>query len=176
VPEFLIGRLQLTAADAMMTPPLVSPDDKPSGPLMSYLSDFEHSFVDHTLKVLQSYDGEFDATILVNCLLGLLVVPKESFLNAIPEEPLAQLHKWGIEPDSIKSPGRPTKANPNPATLRGLVVNLRHAVAHFKIEPIPATSHVHSFRYTNESGLEAVVSLKEMRAFVRALAMHLDKS
>jgi hypothetical protein len=159
-----------------LVPPRLKPGVRPIKPPMSYLTDFEHSFVDHTLKVLQSYDGEYDATILVNCLLGLLVVPKESFLKAIPEEPLAQLHKWGIEPDSIKNPGRPTNANPNPATLRGLVINLRHAVAHFNIEPIPASSHVHSFRYTNESGLEAVVSLQEMRAFVRALAMHLDKS
>lgn len=143
---------------------------------MSYLNDFEHSFVDHTLKVLQSYDGQYDATILVNCLLGLLVVPKESFLQAIPEEPLSELGRWGIEPASIRSPGRPTRTNPNPETLRGLVVNLRHAVAHFSIEPVPASSDVHSFRYTNDSGLEAVVSLKEMRAFVNALAQHLDKS
>lgn len=143
---------------------------------MSYLSDFEHSFVDHTLKVLQSYDGEYDATILVNCLLGLLVVPKESFLKAIPEEPLSELGRWGIEPSSIKNPGRPTKTNPNPSTLRGLVVNLRHAVAHFSIEPVPASSHVHSFKYTNDSGLEAIVSLKEMRAFVSALAQHLGRS
>lgn len=143
---------------------------------MSYLTDFEHSFVDHTLKVLQSYNGEYDATILVNCLLGLLVVPKESFLKAIPEEPLTQLQRWGIKPSSIKNPGRPTKINPNPDTLRGLVVNLRHAVAHFNIEPIPATSDVHSFRYTNDSGLEAIVSLEEMRAFVRTLAAHLDRS
>lgn len=143
---------------------------------MSYLNDFEHSFVDHTLKMLNSYDGEYDATMLVNCLLGLLVVPKESFLNAIPEAPLSELGRWGIEPSSIKNPGRATKTNPNPATLRGLVVNLRHAVAHFSIEPVPASSLVRSFRYTNDSGLEAVVSLKEMRAFVQALARHLDQS
>ena len=143
---------------------------------MSYLNDFEHSFVDHTLKVLQAYQGEYEATILVNCLLGLLVVPKESFLKAIPEEPLSALGQWGIEPSSIKNAGRPTKTNPNPETLRGLVVNLRHAVAHFSIEPIPASSDVHSFKYTNKSGLEAVVSLKEMRAFVKTLAQHLDRS
>lgn len=143
---------------------------------MSYLNDFEHSFVDHTLKVLQSYDGKYNATILVNCLLGLLVVPKESFLEAIPEDPLTELARWGIEPSSIRNPGRPTKTNPHPATLRGLVVNLRHAVAHFSIEPVPASSDVHSFKYTNDSGLEAVVTLKEMRVFVKALAEHLSQS
>jgi hypothetical protein len=140
---------------------------------MSYLSHFEHSFVENTLALVDSYEGKYDATILVNCLLGLLVVPKESFLDVIPEEPLSSLKKWGINPDSIRNPGRPTKKNPNPETLRGLVTNLRHAVAHFNIRPIPATEEVHSFEYTNDTGLQAVISVLEMRIFVRALAKHL---
>lgn len=44
---------------------------------MSYLSDFERSFSEHTLAVVEAYSGEYDATLLINCLLGLLVVPKE---------------------------------------------------------------------------------------------------
>ena len=44
---------------------------------MSYLSDFERSFSDHTLQLVRGYEGPFDATLMVNCLLGLLVVPKD---------------------------------------------------------------------------------------------------
>ncbi len=39
---------------------------------------FRLPVMQHTLQILDKYDGEFDATLLVNCLLGLLVVPKES--------------------------------------------------------------------------------------------------
>lgn len=142
---------------------------------MSYLSDFERSFSEHTLKLVQGYTGPFEATLLVNCLLGLLVVPKETVLKAIPESPLSELPKWGINEASIKNPGRPTKTNPEPETLRGLVANLRHSVAHFRVKPVPATGEVHSFEYTNDIGLHAVVSLSEMRSFVEKLSEHLSK-
>lgn len=85
----------------------------------------------HTLKILNAYTGEYDATLLVNCLLGLLVVPKESFLKAIPEAPFTELSAWGIDPKSIRHPGKSYDGNPKPETLRGLVISLRHAVAHF---------------------------------------------
>lgn len=142
---------------------------------MSYLSNFERSFSEHTLHLVRGYDGPCDATLMINCLLGLLVVPKETVLKAIPESPLAELPSWGIRTESIKSPGRPTKTNPNPDTLRGLVANLRHSVAHFRIKPVPATETVHSFEYTNDVGLHAVISLSEMREFVEKLSEHLSK-
>ena len=141
---------------------------------MSYLSDFERSFSEHTLQIVRDYDGPFDATIMINCLLGLLVVPKETVLEAIPDSPLTELPGWGIKTESIRSPGRPTKTNPHPETIRGLVANLRHSVAHFSIHPVPATNEVHSFRYINNSGLDAVISLSEMKDFVMKLSEHLS--
>ncbi len=142
---------------------------------MSYLdNDFEREFMKHTLELLTRYDGPYDATILVNCLLGLLVVPKETFIDHIPEEPLDQLEKWGIRRESIKDYGRPTKTNPKPDTLRGLVRNLRHAVAHFRIEPLPASGEVMAFKYSNDCGLRAEISLSEMREFTRRLATYLN--
>jgi hypothetical protein len=35
---------------------------------LSYLSDFERSFSEHTLEIVKGYQGPFDATIVVNCL------------------------------------------------------------------------------------------------------------
>lgn len=142
---------------------------------MSYLGDFDRAFMKHTLRIVDEYQGGFDATLLVNCLLGLLVVPKESFVQAIPEVPLTELAQWGINPESIRSPGKPYPGNPKPDTLRGLVIALRHAVAHFRIKPIPETLDVHSFEYRNDRGLHAVISLTEMRAFTKKLAAYLEK-
>lgn len=142
---------------------------------MSYLSDFDRSFSEHTLQLVQTYEGKFDATLMVNCLLGLLVVPKETVLKAIPESPLTDLPKWGISMGSIKSSGRPTKTNPRPETLRGLVANLRHSVAHFQIKPVPSKGDVHSFEFKNHGGLHAIISLSDMRQFVEHLADHLSR-
>lgn len=142
---------------------------------MSYLSNFERSFSEHTLRLVQDYKGPYDATLIVNCLLGLLVVPKETMLAAIPQDSLSDLPKWGISETAIKHPGRPTGTNPRPDTLRGLVANLRHAVAHFRVKPVPETGTVHSFDYKNDTGLHAVISVAEMRVFVSRLSEHLSK-
>ena len=141
---------------------------------MSYLDNFEHSFMQHTLKNVQTYKGSFDATTLINCLLGLLVLPKEKFLEAIPSEPLSKLSKWGISPNSIRNAGRKTTKNPQPNTLRGLVYNLRNSVAHFHLKPIPRTKEVCSFEFTDNE-FHAVIKIKELRDFVERLADHLDK-
>lgn len=143
---------------------------------MSYVGEFDRAFMRHTLRILEKYDGEFDATLLVNCLLGLLVVPKESCLKAIPETPLAELGTWGIDPRAIRHPGEAYPGNPRPATLRGLVISLRHAVAHFRIRPIPSRGDVHSFEYRNDKKLHAVIPLAQMREFTRRLAEHLERA
>src|SRR5688572_1679376 len=121
---------------------------------MSYLSQFERSFSDHTLKLVQSCRGPFEATILVNSLIGLIVLPTETALrDSIPESPIAELPKWGINRESVLSIGKPDKKNnPRPDTVRGFVINLRHCVAHFKIRPVPPTDEVHAFEFKLASG------------------------
>jgi len=141
---------------------------------MSYLSDFERSFSEHTLAVVEEYKGKYDATLLINCLLGLLVLPQETMLKAIPETPLSDLHEWGIAPDSIRDPGtKKWERDPDPNTLRGLVFNMRHSVAHFRIKPLPSEGEVQAFEFKNDRGLEAVISVSDLREFVKRLLAHL---
>ena len=140
---------------------------------MSYLDDFEQSFMQHTLEIVRTYNGPFDASVLINCLLGLLVVPKETSLDAIPLDPFSELSKWGIDPDSIESVGKSKPGNRKPDTIRGLVINLRHSVAHFNLKPVPRTRDVHSFEFSNRDGFKATISLKELRVFVDKLADYL---
>lgn len=143
--------------------------------IMSYLSDFERSFSAHTLNILKSYEGPYDATLIVNCLLGLLVLPKETMLAAIPNTPFSDLPKWGISEICIKNSGRVTNNIQEPATIRGLVANLRHSVAHFRIKPVSTNGNVHSFEYKNDNGLNAVIPNIEMRQFLCILSEHLSK-
>jgi hypothetical protein len=142
---------------------------------MSYLDDFEHSFMQHTLEIIREYKGDFDATILINCLLGLLVIPKEKFLEAIPFDSRSSFSKWKINPDSIKKIGKKTNKNKHPDTLRGFVYSLRNTIAHFRIKPVPATEEVHSFEFIDLDGFHAVIKLEEIRDFVERLSDHLDK-
>jgi hypothetical protein len=140
---------------------------------VSYNSDFERAFIERSLTLVQEYSGPFDATLLLNCLLGLLVVPKESCLAAIPLDPIAELEKWGIQPSAIKTFGKSNGVNDDPRNLRGLVWRLRNSVAHFRFKPVPERGEVVAFNFRDQSGFEATVPLAELRVFVERLASHI---
>ncbi len=142
---------------------------------MSFNSDFEKAFMERSLELVKGYKGPYDATILLNCLLGLLIVPKETCINAIPLDSIDDLSKWGISRTSIKQLGTWKGSNDNPNTLRGLVWHLRNAVAHFRFRPIPATGEVKAFHFHDQSGFEAEVKLEELRVFVERLAKKLKE-
>lgn len=142
---------------------------------MSYHSDFEQVLIQRSLELVQQYRGPHDATLLLNCLLGLLIVPKESCLESIPLDPVSELGKWGIAPDSIRKFGKADDGDGNPQTLRGIVWHLRNSVAHFRIRPIPEKGEVTAFEFSDRSGFLANVQLSELRTFVERLATHLKE-
>jgi hypothetical protein len=141
---------------------------------MEYQADFERTFMRRTLEILRTYEGAHDATMLVNCLLGLLIVPKERSLDRIPEDPLPSLGTWGISPQSIRRFGKCQCGHAHPEDLRQLVKSMRNAVAHFRIKPQHANGKCTGFEFKDQSGFHAVVSLEEMNAFARRLAEHLE--
>jgi HEPN pEK499 p136 len=144
-----------------------------NGVAMSFNSDFERAFIERSLVLVQQYKGPYDATLLLNCLLGLLVVPKESCLAAIPDTPTSQLLSWGIDPKAITSFGKWDGPNNDPNNLRGFIWRLRNAVAHFHFKPVPADGDVVAFNFKDQSGFEATVQIAELRVFVECLASHI---
>ena len=88
----------------------------------------------HNLDRIRQLENQnqpvFAVTQLINSLLGLLVFPRQEFLNRIPATPVSELEANGC-PVPVVDPGFET-----PPHLRKLAGYLRHAVAHFHIEPI----------------------------------------
>jgi HEPN pEK499 p136 len=143
---------------------------------MEYAEEFERAFMKRTLSLIKSYDGPHDATLLLNCLVGLLIVPRETALNRIPLDPIESLSKWGLSPESILAIARATRQNPQPDTLRGIVYNLRNAVAHFRFTPIHQQRKVKAFRFTDDNGFDATIPVQEMRVFVERLSQYLERN
>jgi hypothetical protein len=75
---------------------------------MQYESDFPRSFMVRTRCNLENYHGQYEATQAINCLLGLLIVPKERLFNLIPDTALDRLDsaEWGPIQRWIKRIGR----------------------------------------------------------------------
>jgi hypothetical protein len=147
---------------------------------MSYLTNFEQSFCKHTLQLMEKHENEreFPATLLINCLLGLLVLPSENAFKAIPDDKLETIAEWGLDRSCIRHPGRVSgKANAKKSeTLHEFTINLRHAVAHFNISPVPTNGDVKAFRFINERNLDAELPLDQLRVFAKKLAAHFANS
>lgn len=141
---------------------------------MEYDPDFARSFMRRTLTLARDYDGPLDATLLINCLLGLLIVPKEALVEKIPTTPFESLQEWGINPNSIRRVGRCEYGHEHRPNLRQLVRRLRNAVAHFRIEPKHEAGQVVGYSFRDQSGFHAEISLTEIRGLVEKLAAHLE--
>jgi hypothetical protein len=175
----LRGRVKMRA-DEVAVRPVRQPgnlnQERRGGGDVEYDQEFERDFMQRTLELVQRYEGPHDATLLLNCLLGLLIVPKEASIERIPLDPLRNLKEWGISPESIKACGAPNKTNPQPQTLRGVVHNLRNAVAHFRFSPRHENRRVVGFSFSDKNGFDASIDLDEMKVFVHRLADHLERT
>lgn len=103
---------------------------------MGNYHDIESEFVERTLKLIDQYyevldrhpfEEQFNYTLMINCLLGLIVMPKERVISYVPTDRLTQEYQ-----DRIGSPS--LEVGENVVTLRDLIKALRNAVAHFDIK------------------------------------------
>jgi len=141
---------------------------------MEYPDEFEKEFTQRTLSIVRQYQGAFDATLLINCLVGLLIIPKERSLNRIPEIPITQLGEWGVSPSCIKSFGGVGQGIQTSFTLRDVVRKLRNSVAHFRIIPMSLNKQCIAFNF-KDNGFEAEIPVQEMRDFVERLAIFVNE-
>jgi len=102
----------------------------------------EIDFVERTLNLIDQYEElkenfpfehQYNHTLLTNCLLGLIVLPKEKALTYTPKmrmELVKSLAEWGITKSTF---------HPSIKDTRELFHRLRNAVAHFDIDFISET-------------------------------------
>ena len=144
--------------------------------ILEYEQNFARSFMQRTLALAQNYSGPHDATLLINCLLGLLIVPKEALLDKVPATEFEKLGDWGIKPESIRAFGKYENGSDHRPNLRQLVHRLRNAVAHFRIDPIHHAGVVKGYSFRDQNGFHAQISLDEIKSLVTKLAQHLKES
>lgn len=103
---------------------------------MGNYRNFEQDFVNRTIGLIEQYnqlivdepfDRQFNYTLTLNCLLGLIVMPKERAINSIPNHRLTVSFKQEMGVNRSELPDSRT-------SLRQLIVKMRHSIAHFDIE------------------------------------------
>lgn len=104
---------------------------------MGNYKNLEIDFIERTLELITQYevrineydfDHQFNHTLLINCLLGLIVLPKEKIISFLPKHNLID-KKLKVEMGITNS-----SFNEDIKDLKELIIALRHTIAHFNIE------------------------------------------
>ena len=102
---------------------------------MGNYRNIDTDFVERTLELISQYesilhrydfDKQYNHTLLINCLLGLIVFPKELAIAYLPAEKITKELRESMGVNY-------SRFNPDIKDLRALIVALRHSIAHFDI-------------------------------------------
>lgn len=153
---------------------------------MSEYSQLEVDFIKRTLHLLESYRGEYEVTMLINCSLGLLVFPKEimhkSRLGNLLREhdvPVKDLDtSWGIQRHHILEMGikdsRTSEAyTENTFVLSQLTRRLRNALVHGRFKTLNEGQtylQITTLSMHDDNGFRAEIRVEDLRIFAVKLA------
>lgn len=133
---------------------------------MEYSDNFTNDFMSRTFDIVTNYNGSYDSTLLINCLLGLLIIPKEKFYSKIQSIKLSSLTDCGINPESIINFGQCDCGFEHKPDLYQLLRRLRNAVAHFRISPIHESGKVSGYSFKDSNGFHIKLSCNEIKEMV----------
>lgn len=141
---------------------------------MSYFNNFERLFMQRSVDLVCRYEGEYETTLLLNGLIGLLFFPHERMRDLIPEKSLQELQEWGLDPGCIINAG--AGKEPESLDLREIIRRLRNSVAHCTITPFPNNDHpCKGFHFTDRNGFEAQIPTDQIKNLMKNLFEHLVK-
>ncbi|MEW5922317.1 MAG: HEPN family nuclease [Bacillota bacterium] len=131
--------------------------------------NIEKDFVERTLHILDNYDGPYGVTLLINCLLGLIVLPKEKDFNHISGSKDIHFHDLGLEDGDIRSWGNIREEQ---RTVASFIRCMRNSIAHIHIESISAEGEIESLLFIDKSGFEAVLGIGKIKNMVKKFASY----
>jgi len=145
---------------------------------MGNYKNIEHDFIERTMKLISQYESilhkypfeeQFNYTLLLNCLLGIIVMPKERVYSHIPNPRITT--KLNAQMGLVES-----RINPDYKKLRDLIHALRNSIAHssFEIESQTEDFLVDNIVFNNaqEDGGQEIANFKstELLPFIRYYA------
>lgn len=129
----------------------------------------ENDFVNRTLKLISEYKGEFEITLLINCCLGLLVLPKEKHLNSIPDKEIPfEGSLWGISRKNLS-----VDCSSCGYRLKDVIRRLRNGICHFKIKSIPdGSEQIKTLEIRDRGKFKAEFDVSQMKELAETLGGH----
>lgn len=116
--------------------------------MAEYCTPFEDSFVCRTNSFIHKYHetlNEYEATIILNCLLGMLMLPVEVYSDRLDEENFAAEIVDFFE--KLRKSNRYDSYG-NEYTGAAIIRHLRNSIAHFQVTPVSANKRVTAFEFS----------------------------
>lgn len=136
---------------------------------MTGYQNFNVDFIKRTLDILENYKGSYEVTNLINCAVGLIIIPRENHFNCLDSVEMEDIEsKYSINESSI----RYIRDN---STLKNIVKHMRNSIAHGNIfQELVYDGNIKSLRFKDEykgnRTFEAVLTVDELRNFSIAVA------
>lgn len=121
---------------------------------MAEMKKFNIDFVKRTITILENYKGEYGFSNLINCTLGLIVLPYERNVSSeIFKKNITEIDSLPSFTISIFEPIETIKNGKKiffPKTLKVLLKKIRNGLAHQNISPKNINGVLNSIVITNK--------------------------
>lgn len=150
---------------------------------MSIYKQQEFDFIERTRKLLKQYEEcavklaldkkkeKYEVTLLINCFVGLLILPKEEWFNSLPTD-LLSVSEWGIDKTHI-SILKDSQGNSENKNVKNFTKHLRNSISHYRFTAFENNRQEISkikFEDFNQSGsiktMEATIPIHSLRKFL----------
>ena len=129
-------------------------------------TDFDNDFIQRTLDILLDYKAPWEVTLLINCLVGLLILPKERLFDKIPDVNIQELtDDWGIKPEHITN----IHCRSCGHKLRNVIRQIRNSVAHMRVRAFSNGKDIEIFEF-KDTGFSARIPVEALKIFAIKLA------
>ena len=130
-------------------------------------------FAERTKTLIENYKGNYEVTLLVNCCLGLIVVPKERYWKNIPNKVIPENGElWGLSRKTVS-----VKCKERGYVLRDVIRKIRNGICHFKIRSIPnENKQIEFLEISDNGGFVAKLSVSQLKDLAFSLTEHVYKS
>ncbi|MDT3367544.1 MAG: hypothetical protein LIR40_02720 [Bacteroidota bacterium] len=143
---------------------------------MSHYNNQELDFVFRTKKIIKQYDSfqiekaeKYEVTLLLNCLVGLLILPQQHWFDSLPAYLISQ-KEWGINPNHISMIKKGETKN-----VKDIARHLRNSIGHYKFKAFENKStDISSIKFEDfdpqgNKTFEAIIPISGIRQFTTKL-------
>ncbi len=142
---------------------------------MSHYKNQEFDFIYRTKVIIEQYDKlklskseKFEVTLLLNCLVGLLILPQQNWFNSLPTDLVTQ-KEWGIDQQHISVIKIGEIKN-----VKNVARHLRNSIAHYNFKAFDNKSNdISSIKFEDydqkNKTFEAIIPISSIKHFVTKL-------